>query len=371
MKTRLPLLVVLAISISIFACSKIGEDLKPQEVSLDLPDQTYDYSRFMSAGVMSISGVNNDVATLGRVLFYDTRLSINNSVACGSCHKQSIAFSDDVTFSPGFENHPTLRNTPPIQNISNTQMNVFGVTTDLFWDGRANFLPAMVLMPIANHVEMGMSDMDAMVEKVKNLNYYDDLFIKAYGSNDVTVVGIADALGAFVSSISSANSRFDLARNNMTQLSALEQQGKNLFFDKYNCNACHKTDQLGGYGTTLTDAFVNIGLDDQYKDIGRQNVTNDIKDNGKFKIPNLRNVTLTAPYMHDGRFSTLEQVLDHYSFSIKNNPALDSRLKDAQGSPMRMNISSGERAAIIAFLGTLTDYSLITDPKFSNPFKSH
>jgi cytochrome c peroxidase len=364
-------LLIFVLAISLFACSKIGSDLKPTAVSLNLPGSSYDYSSIETPQGSQFTGVDNQIATLGRVLFYDTHLSVNNSISCGSCHKQSIAFSDDVAFSPGFENHSTLRNTLPIQNVSNSQNVItgggFGFNNpSLFWDGRATFLPAMVLMPITNHVEMGMSDMNGIVEKVKGLKYYEDLFLNAFGAATVDGDKIASALSSFVSSIGSGNTRFDQARAGQVQLNALEEQGRNLFFNKYNCNSCHQTEQANGY--EMGGGFVNIGLDAVYTDKGRQNVSNDVADNGKFKIPNLRNISLTGPYMHDGRFSTLDQVLDHYSQGIAGSPALDPRLKDQNGNPMRMNISAQEKTALKAFLGTLTDYKMITDPKYSNPF---
>lgn len=365
-------LLIFVLAISFYACSKIGSDLKPTAVSLNLNSSSYDYSSFETPQGSQFTGVDNQIATLGRVLFYDTHLSVNNTISCGSCHKQSIAFSDDVTFSPGFENHSTLRNTLPIQNVSNSQNitmggGVFGFNNpSLFWDGRATFLPAMVLMPITNHVEMGMSDMNGIVEKVKSLKYYEDLFLNAFGAANVDGDKIASALSSFVSSIGSGNTRFDQARAGQVQLNALEEQGRNLFFNKYNCNSCHQTEQANGY--EMGGGFVNIGLDAVYTDKGRQNVSNDVADNGKFKIPNLRNISLTGPYMHDGRFATLDQVLDHYSQGISGSPALDPRLKDQNGNPMRMNISTQEKSALKAFLGTLTDYKMITDPKYSNPF---
>jgi cytochrome c peroxidase len=341
-------------------------DLKSKTVKLTLPEQPYDYNNVTNSGVVLFTGVDNHKATLGRVLFYDTYLSKNNSISCGSCHKQAIGFSDDATFSLGFENHTTSRNTLPIQNVTNTGSFAFS-NPSLFWDGRANFLPTMVLMPMLNHVEMGMSDMNEIVEKVKSRPYYNNLFANAYGTVDIDIQNIADALSSFVSSIFSANTRFDFERNGMANFNALEQEGMNLFFTKYDCNSCHKTDQLNGY--EMGGGFVNIGLDQVYSDKGLENVTNLAADNGKFKIPNLRNIALTGPFMHDGRFNSLEKVLDHYSTGIANSSALDVRLKDDQGNPKKMNITQHEKKALLAFLNTLTDYTMITDPKFSNPFK--
>ena len=351
----------------LFACKKMEDQLTAKTVSLVLPQTPYDYSRLDFGGIDLFFGINNDVATLGRVLFYDTHLSINNTVSCGSCHKQSIAFSDNVTFSSGFENHKTLRNTLPIQNLSNIGSFISGPTS-LFWDGRATFLPSMVLMPITNHVEMGMSNVNSIVDKVKSLSYYDNLFFKAFRTNQIDATKVSAALSSFVSSIFSGNTRFDRSSKNQTELNGLEHEGRLLFFKKYDCNSCHKTEQLNGY--QAGGGFVNIGLEENYIDKGLQNITNTPTDNGKFKIPNLRNITLTAPYMHDGRFSTLSAVIDHYSHGIANSPALDPRLRSANGQPMRMNISEHEKTALLAFLNTLTDFAMITDIKYSNPFKA-
>jgi cytochrome c peroxidase len=185
---------------------------------------------------------------------------------------------------------------------------------------------------------------------------------------------ISTALSAFVRSIRADQTKFDFFLSGQPSLNGLEMQGRSLFFGKYNCNSCHKSDSSGSGYTTAQGVpvqFVNIGLDANSIDNGRGNVTHDAADNGKFKIPSLKNVMLTAPYMHDGRFTTLDQVLDHYSHGIAGHPNLDSKLKNADGTPMQMNISSEEKTAIIAFLNTLTDYSMITDVRFSNPFKTH
>lgn len=349
MKTKLCIVTILAgIVFGFFSCAKEENISNPAHAALDLPETPYQYSG------------NDDVGTLGRVLFYDAHLSVNNSISCGSCHKQSLAFSDNVPLSRGFENRLTSRNALPIQNV--------GGTSDLFWDGREKFLNTMVLKPIVNHVEMGMGDLTAIVNKVKSVSYYNDLFSKAYGSTDIDVTKIAQALSAFTGSIISMNTKFDRSFQNNTVLTGLENQGRLLFFDKYNCNSCHQTKELNGY--QIGGGFVNVGLDMEYLDNGVGSLTNNPVDNGKFKIPNLRNVALTAPYMHDGRFKTLGEVMEHYSHGIVNHPNLDIRLRGADGLAAQLNISMQEKDAIIAFMNTLTDFEMITDPRFSNPFKN-
>jgi len=356
------------ISTILFSCSKFEDSITSEEVYLDLPETPYNYSTTINSGFITNIFVDNDVATLGRVLFYDTKLSVNNSVSCASCHKQARGFADDTKFSMGFQNHSTLRNTLPIQNISRPDPFLSSFGSSLFWDGRANFLQTMVLLPMLNHVEMGMNDLDGIVEKVKEQPYYPMLFAKAFGNTSIDIALVSEALSGFVGAIFSVNSKFDRAESGMAQLNGLEQEGRNLFMSKYNCNSCHQAQQLNGYETG--GGLVNIGLDRVYSDKGLGAITNNATDNGKFKIPSLRNIALTAPYMHDGRFATLDQVLDHYSHGIADHPSLDPRLRDEQGAPKILNITDHEKSAIIAFLNSMTDYSVITDPKFSNPFKT-
>jgi cytochrome c peroxidase len=334
----------------------------PVKTALSLPVSSYQYN--------SPTGQSDQVVTLGRVLFYDTHLSANNSMACGSCHKQSIAFSDNVAISTGFQGFPGMRNTPPIQDVG-TRDTVS--PPSLFWDGRQKFLINMVLKPITSHIEMGMSDHNALVANVQAMPYYASLFQNAFGSSTVTLNGIAAAISAFAGSIVSNNTKFDLINFGQENFSPSEAQGFNLFFGKYNCNSCHQTQTItGGYqhggGSPSDQGFINIGLDLNYADNGRGLITGNPADNGKFKIPNLRNVMLTAPYMHDGRFATLNDVLEHYSHGIVNHPNLDPRLRDAKGNTIQMNIPEQDKISIIAFLGTLTDNIMTTDPKFSNPF---
>ena len=327
-------------------------------------------------------GVNNAVPALGRVLFYDKQMSINNSVACASCHKQSLAFADDVPLSRGFENRSTTRNSMPIQNLIGNRSsmpdsldnNFIGVGGQpLFWDGRETNLELMVMRPVINHVEMGVASLEQLVDKISTVPYYNDLFLKAYGSDEITASKIAHALSLFLQSIRSDNTKFDQSLRFETfqgvRLSGFELLGQRLFIEKYDCNSCHQVQSPHGYLKPEAGTFSNIGLDAAYSDNGLGQVTRQETNNGMFKIPSLRNVALTAPYMHDGRFETLSDVIDHYSDGLANHPNLDHKLRDANGNPLQMNISAAEKDAIIAFLHTLTDHEMISDPKFSDPFK--
>lgn len=308
-------------------------------------------------------------AILGRVLFYDKQLSVNNAIACASCHKQEYAFSDNVALSRGFEGRLTGRNSMAIQNFGNgAPGNMLGRFNNgfLFWDGRETDLKNLVARPILNHVEMGIADIDVLPEKLARTGYYQGLFKDAYGDEEITVDRIATAMAMFMNSIVSRGTRFDRYMNGQEEPTAMELYGQQLFHQKYNCASCHVISG-GQYHSSL---FANIGLDAQTKDRGAGIVTSMNFSEGSFKAPNLRNVARTGPYMHDGRFNTLEEVIDHYSRGIQDHPALDARLRGADGAPMRMNIRDDEKQAIVAFLNMLTDYTLITDPKLSNPFKT-
>ena len=372
MKKAFLLLAVAIPAAVIFSCNRqhVPEPKGGGTVYLDLPDSVYGF--IDRTGQMPDSF--NNQATLGRVLFYDRHLSLNNSVSCGTCHKQAFAFSDNVALSAGFENRLTSRNTPPLQNLSGFSFGGgvqgpfgpgFSGGGRLFWDGRENDLRKLIMKPVANHVEMGMDDPAAVITKLNELPYYKSLFLNAFGSETITIDRISTAVALFVGSINAVNTRFDQA-NTGGKLSALELEGMQLFHQKYDCEGCHN-ENIHGY---FSGAFNNIGLDAPYKDNGVGAVSGNSADNGRFKVPNLRNVALTAPYMHDGRFKTLNDVLDHYSHGIKGDTNLDTLMKDPKtGGPLRMNINAHEKTAIIAFLGTLTDVDMITNPNFSDPFK--
>lgn len=361
MKTKhfLPLLTITTcFIIGFLSCEK---DIQSSRKTLDLSDE-YSYMN-----------TSRPLGNLGRVLFYDQSLSINNSVSCGTCHKQAFAFTDQQKVSSGFQGLTGERNTPGIQNLF--------AASEFFWDGREKDLKTMVMRPFFNHVEMGMSNTSDITNRVKEKPYYKDLFIKAFGDDEITFDRIAEALGGFVGAITSLNSEFDSKINGIFIASPtfspnvdfddpLKQKGLELFFDTYDCGSCHNLTSASGYDTIMNLGLVNIGLDAVYKDKGLGELTGRSEDNGKFKIPNLRNVELTAPYMHDGRFATLEAAIDHYNGGIRNHPNLDHRLKE-NGQAKFFNIPDEDKKALVAFLKTLTDYSLISDPKYSDPFKNN
>jgi cytochrome c peroxidase len=311
-------------------------------------------------------------ATLGRVLFYDKNLSLNNTISCASCHHQDKAFSDGQQFSTGFQGRITPRNSMAIINPI-TQNN-------LFWDSRSRTISDLSLKPVQNHIEMGMENLDLLVTKLEEIPYYKPLFKKAFNSEYVTKERISSALSQFIGSITTSRSRFDQSSvSGFSNFSELEKLGMNLFnSDKAKCASCHgggnmaaqdgPNDPYGGGGAfnssgVITDlrGATNIGLDLVYRDNGL--------GDGRFRIPSLRNIELTAPYMHDGRFKTLDEVLDHYTSGIKPHKHLDVKFTDGHGNLKMLNLNDLEKKAIIAFLRTLTDKEMTTDPKYSNPFK--
>ncbi len=303
---------------------------------------------------------SNASVQLGRVLFYDKKLSLNNMVSCGSCHHQKVGFSDAMASSIGFGGQKTSRNSMAICNP------IF--FNNMFWDSRAAGTLDLSTKPVFNHIEMGMEN-DAMLEqKLAAVSYYPALFTAAFGDDKVTRNRISMAISHFLSSMITGNSKFDAVSAGSQKYTELEQMGHDIFFsDRARCSRCHAGDNLSApdmpgdpYGSPTVKGTANIGLERQYKDPG--------KENGNFRIPSLRNIELTGPYMHDGRFANLNQVIDHYSHGVQPHSHLDKNLKDNNGNPVKLNFSELEKDALIAFLRTLTDNKFITDPRFSDPF---
>jgi len=368
MKTLSYLSFLFLISVLWLACSETNT--KQFEPSLKLPSTPFDYVNYEGREIFNSEELSNDGATLGRVLFYDKNLSLTRNKSCSSCHNQSKAFSDVTAKSVGFKGALTNRNSLPIFNLKNSR--------NLFWDGRAESLEELAAMPIADHIEMGLNDDKAVVARLANETYYPALFEAAFGSKEITMERVTDALAQFVRSIVSYDSKYDESRKSDGNiLSKKELDGKH-FLNKSGCEGCHNI--LG----SSSSRFANIGLDKQYEDEGLFYITNRERDKGRYKVPNLRNIALTAPYMHDGRFATLEEVLNHYSSGIIDHPNLDSRLRTGSSSgywggyyygdddevePNRFNFTDYEKSALIAFFNTLTDEQLISDEKYSNPFQ--
>ncbi len=320
-------------------------------------------------------------ATLGRVLFYDEALSANGTIACASCHRQEFGFNDDREFSVGFEGGLTGRHS---MNLTNAR---FYGSGKFFWDERADTLEEQVLMPFQDDVEMGLTlaELEAIVA---SRPYYAPLFEDAFGDDAVSSERIARAIAQFVRSMVSADTRYDEGRaqvggpaEDFPNFTPQENLGKRLFFTgggpagggPFPCVGCHATEAFVGVipgGNNPESGATNNGLDATTTDEGVGGVTGNANAESAFKVGSLRNIELGAPYMHDGRFETLREVIDHYSEGIQDHPtlALSLRVGGPNGAPLRYDFSDAEKDALVAFLETLTDDTLLTDERWSDPF---
>jgi cytochrome c peroxidase len=313
---------------------------------------------FASAASADNTPADNPVtdagAALGRVLFYDSRLSANDGLSCAGCHLQSLGFSDRPVQSVGFAGGFTRRHSPGLANGRFYRPGKF------FWDQRAETLEDQTLQPIQDATEMGLT-LEDLTAKLKATPYYAALFDAAFGSREVASDRVARALAQFMRSMVSTGSRYDQAFAGGTApdfaavFTAHEVEGEQLFRSS-GCADCHTT------VAQVSDTVHNIGLDALTSDTGA--------GRGAFKAPSLRNVALRPRFMHDGRFTTLEQVVEFFNAGVQPNPDLDSRLRAPDGTPRRLGLTAGQKAALVVFLQTLTDSSFVTAAKFANPFPS-
>ena len=298
------------------------------------------------------NAITNAGATLGRVLFYDMRVSANDGLSCAGCHSPFIGFTDRLQLSVGFNGGITGRHSPAIVNARFYKRGKF------FWDERAPTLEAQVLRPIQDATEMGMT-LDNLVTKLSVTAYYPPLFAAAFGSSVITSDRIARALAQYVRSLVSGGSRYDKAysangaSNFASTLTAQESQGEALFRTT-GCASCHIT------VAQISDSIHNIGLDLVSADTGA--------GRGAFKTPSLRNVAIRPRFMHDGRFASLEDVVDFFDSGVQANANLDTRMRAADGTPKRLSLTSSQKSALVAFLNTLTDSTFLSAPRFANPF---
>lgn len=303
--------------------------------------------------------ITNEGALLGRTLFYDQNLSLNNSISCASCHRQDLGFSDNDRFSRGFDGERTDRHSPGISNAAFYERGRF------FWDERSETLEEQVLEPIQSPIEMGM-DLDTLVTRMGNLQYYPVLFETAFGDNVITTDRISLALAQFIRAMVSYNSPFDQAfdaegnPNFEANLTEEEQLGLALFAGApsengvgIDCSSCHNT-----------VAMSSIDV----KNIGLRNNDDDGAGAEHFKSPSLRNIAERTHFMHDGRFDSLGEVIDHYSDEIQDDPNLSSELRDSSGNVLQPRYNREERQALRAFLESLSDSTLLTSELFSDPF---
>lgn len=297
---------------------------------------------------------NNEItdagATLGRVLFYDKRVSITNTHSCGSCHEQAHGFASSQTFPSGCVGIPTKRSPMALAEVRYNNRNMY------FSDARAGPLETLALMPIQDRDELGTSSLESLETELNATDYYGPLFSAAFGSTEATRERIAKALAQFLRSMISFEAKWDRAflqvspappPDPTTELTPQEQRGWDVFIEQQ-CGHCHETPGFFSPGPA------NDGLDEVFTDPGA--------GEGAFRPAALKNIAASGPYMHDGRFATLRQVIEHYDSGVKSSPFVHPAVD------LQRNMSEEDKAALEAFLNTLTDAAFLTNPKFSDPF---
>jgi cytochrome c peroxidase len=361
----------------------LNEDGFPEDYTVNFPNHLRQTGLFPRA-------VDKNKAMLGRVLFYDKKLSKDGKVSCASCHRQDIAFGDDAKVSKGVYDRSGERNSLPLGSVSNfsayygTDING-SLAIPFFWDNRAGTIAEQATAAIENEKEMAMHMTDVELA-VSQQPYYAPLFKKAFDRDpSVSKEKVLEAIGNFINAMGSFESPFDEAASRYqgslggsifssnstldyqplpTPLPGFTQQqmnGYNLY--RVNCASCHSPNMGRPMVLQANNGLDAVTTDD--KGIGKH--TGRASDMGTFKVPTLRNIAITQPYMHDGRFATLEDVIDHYSTGIQNHPNLDPQLKK-NGQPLRMNFSAQQKSDLIAFFNTLTDEKLKVATRFSDPF---
>jgi cytochrome c peroxidase len=300
---------------------------------------------------------------LGRRLFYETALSANGQLSCAACHRQELAFTDGRAFSPGVDGSLTHRNSMSLANLLWVR--------NLFWDGRSPSLEAQAEIPLTDAHEMGQS-LEISSAKLQSTALYPELFRRAFGTESITGNLIVKAIAQFERTLISSDAPYDRYLQGTYELTAREKRGMDLFMRPAdptknirgaNCGHCHGTPK------TFIELFHNNGLDVLPKDPGREALSGYAADRGRFRVPTLRNIALTAPYMHDGRFQSLAEVLDHYNDHLQDrlnvSTFLTGRTNEEGGKSL--GLTTSEKEDIIAFLHTLTDSTFITNPAFSDP----
>lgn len=325
-----------------YACSKNEAEIKPEEKKLTFsvpsnfpaPAYTFENNELTNAGF-----------ALGKKLFYDARLSADKSVSCGSCHQQFAAFANlDHKVSHGVGNCQGKRNAPPLFNLAWQKA--------FFWDGGVKNIETSPLNAITDACEMG-TDIENIIAFLKNTAPYPDLFQQAFGSTEITSQKILKSITQFTAVLVSGNSKYDkvMRKESGITFTANELTGYNLFKEK--CAGCHSEPFFTDF------SYRSNGLDLESADEGRSHITGVNTDFGTFRVPTLRNIEYTGPYMHDGRFYSLDEVLEHYNSGVKASKNLDAQLKNG------ILLNASEKEQIKAFLKTLTDNEFIKNTLYS------
>ncbi len=355
------LFVIFCIVAIFISCRKDKIGYTPTPYELEIP------SHFPSMIIPENNPMTKEGVSLGRLLFYEERLSGDNSMSCATCHAPENSFTDPNQFSTGIDGIAGTRNSMALINL--------GWQKFFFWDGRAKSLEEQILEPIPNPLEMHQKWKDA-VSKLQQDVEYRNMFYKAFGEEGIDSIKVSKAIAQFIRTMISGSSKYDvmykfensLLLNSVDQsilssVSPEEWAGYDLFksLNGADCLHCHS-------GILMhINKFSNNGLDATFTDQGRGAITGSPNDMGRFKIPTLRNIALTAPYMHDGRFGTLDEVIEHYSSELVSSPTIDPLMEHLSSGGVQLD--SQEKDLLKKFLMTLTDYSFINNPEFQDPKK--
>ncbi len=339
------------------SCSSPSDDVQvytPKPVELEVPEILK--QKLIAPLVPTNNPLTEEGIALGKKLFFDPILSKDNSQSCSSCHNPQNSFSDSERFSIGVDGIRGNRNSMPLFNLA------WNFDERFMWNGSELSIERQAFSPVRDPIEMH-SDWKEVAEKLEAHHEYPDLFLKAFNATKIDSTLVTKALAQFERTLISANSKFDNYLLGIATLTEEELNGFDVFIreDKGDCFHCH-----GGENNPLwTDnQFHNNALDSNFTDLGLGSVTGDPNDNGKFKTPSLRNLIYTAPYMHDGRFATIEEVINHYSEGLQNSSTVDPLMKSVlEGG---VHLSDQDKANLKAFLLTLSDPSFVNNPEFMN-----
>lgn len=331
------------LSISLASCIKDKNDV-------DIPSASFSVPMNFPAPVYNFdkNPITNAGFALGKKLFYDGRLSRDGSISCGDCHQQSAGFAHaDHRVSHGVDNQLGTRNSPALFNLA--WQNTF------FWDGGVHDLDLFSISPIENPIEMD-EKMPNVIKKLQSDNSYPSMFQNAFGTNEINGTRTFQALSQFMNMLVSSNSKYDRYKRGEAAIILSSDELSGLALVQEKCQSCHKGELFSDF------SFRNNGVG-AGKDVGRALITLNQEDNYKFKVPSLRNLGYSSPYMHNGRFLNLDAVLNHYSNEIKGSPTLDVALQN--GNVNGIVLTEKEKKDIIAFLNTLNDETFIKDKRFS------
>ena len=356
--------IVISCIVTVLVLITCKKDVPKTPITIDETPFVLEYGSLPTPDLPADNALTVQGVQLGKMLFYDTKLSKGNSQSCATCHRQADGFSDSTQFSIGATMQVGKRQAMPIFNMA-------WHSNEFFWDGRAQTLREQSLIPIESAIEMDET-LENVIAKLEDTEMYRDQFMRAFGSEEITAEKMSLAMEQFMLSIVSFNSKYDKYLVGEAELTESEERGRILFEMEYNpffpdfsgadCVHCH-----GGINFE-NDQYMNNGLDTDANiaDVGREEATNNLNDRGKFKVPSLRNVAVTAPYMHDGRFRTLEEVIDHYNEGIQASATADITVLNTIDTGLLL--TEQDKEDLVNFLKTLTDETFLNEDAYKTPF---